>query len=93
MVTFGSNDAGGMARWKSRRGEPPSCSLARWIAAASGAVSAGCELPNDSAREGAPGVACRLAGPEFGYRLAGVLAELLAGNGPSCGADDAVSVR
>jgi hypothetical protein len=45
-VTAGSNAAGGTARWKSRRGEPPSSSLARWIAAASGALSAGCELPN-----------------------------------------------
>jgi hypothetical protein len=54
MVTAGSNAAGGTARWKSRRGEPPSSSLARPIAAASGAASPGCALPNDSARAKAP---------------------------------------
>ena len=45
------------------------------------------------ALEGAPCVAHRLAGPELGHRLAGMLAELLAGQGPSCGADDTVPVR
>jgi hypothetical protein len=84
MVTVGSKAAGGMARWKSRPGEPPIARSACSMAAASGAASAGSALANESVCWNAlPGRSGGLADPEFGDRLAGKAAELFVGQVPA----------
>ena len=50
MVTVDSKATGGMARWKSRPGEPPIARSARSMAAVNGAASARSALANESVR-------------------------------------------
>ena len=82
MVTIGSKAAGGTGRWNSRSGEPPICPSARSMAAV-GKVVPDPVLANESLCWNACQGSCGLAGSEFGDRLAGVLAELLAGHAPA----------
>jgi len=69
-------------RWNSRSGEPPICRSARSMAPV-GKVVPDPVLANEPVLECLPGGSCGLAGSEFGDRLAGVLAELLAGHAPA----------
>jgi hypothetical protein len=79
MVTIGSKAAGGTGRWNSRSGDLPF----RPLDGRGRQVVPDPVLANEPVLECLPGGSCGLAGSEFGDRLAGVLAELLAGHAPA----------
>ena len=96
-ATVDWNDTGGMARWNSRRARPPRSASARRTAASSGPEppgSLGCELPNDSAWANAVHPSpSGLLRPNAATACLGLLAELVIGDRPPGGADDAVPLR